>query len=121
MNHLPIRPLVPTYALAKMTAGHVKVALSGDGGDEVFGGYPKYLMGHDRSGRIPGHRMLDRSLRGLNWRPRGMSHLYWRTLTPERSHLLVLGPVWRLSRIPKGSSTGSRGPLSPSRSNFRLL
>lgn len=75
--------VVPTYALAKMTAGYVKVALSGDGGDEVFGGYPKYLMGNDRSSGIPGHTLLDRSLRMMNWRPRGMSHLYWRTLRPE--------------------------------------
>lgn len=75
--------VVPTFALAKMTAGHVKVALSGDGGDEVFGGYPKYLMGNDQSSPIPGYGLLDRSLRMLKWRPRGMSHLYWRTLSPE--------------------------------------
>src|SRR5262245_13913717 len=74
---------VPTYALAKMTAGHVKVALSGDGADEVFGGYPKYLLGDAHPWRIPGHRVLDASLRTLSWRPRGMSHLYWRTLTAE--------------------------------------
>lgn len=74
---------VPTFALARMTAGHVKVALSGDGGDEVFGGYPKYLLGNDRSAPVPGHGILDRSLRILNWRPRGMSHLYWCTLNSE--------------------------------------
>lgn len=72
---------VPTYALAKMTAGHVKVALSGDGGDEVFGGYPKYLLGDTHRWRIPGHRLLDAGLRTLPWRPRGMAHLYWRTLS----------------------------------------
>jgi len=75
--------VVPTYALAKMTAGHVKVALSGDGADEVFGGYPKYLLGDSHPWRIPGHRMLHASLRTLGWRPRGMSHLYWRTLRPN--------------------------------------
>ncbi len=39
--------LVPTYLLSRFTRKHVTVALGGDGGDEVFAGYPMYF----------GHRM----------------------------------------------------------------
>ncbi len=35
--------LVPTYLLAKVASEHVKVVLTGEGADEVFGGYPRYL------------------------------------------------------------------------------
>jgi asparagine synthase (glutamine-hydrolysing) len=34
--------IVPTYFLSKMTRRHVTVALAGEGGDELFGGYPTY-------------------------------------------------------------------------------
>src|SRR2546426_5555845 len=54
--------ILPTFLLAEAAREHVKVVLSGEGADELFGGYPTYL-GHRAAGlyrRIPGRG-------GLRW------------------------------------------------------
>jgi asparagine synthase (glutamine-hydrolysing) len=47
--------ILPTYLLAEAAREQVKVVLSGEGADELFGGYPTYLGHHAAGlyGRVP--------------------------------------------------------------------
>src|SRR5215813_2461550 len=54
--------LVPTYLLSRFTRKHVTVALGGDGGDEIFAGYPMYFGHYMARAYLTMPRLLRRGL-----------------------------------------------------------
>jgi asparagine synthase (glutamine-hydrolysing) len=70
---------IPTYLVSAMTRKHVTVALSGDGGDELFAGYNRY-------------HLTQRFWRALSLMPRSLRHAAAATVTavrPDRWTLLA--------------------------------
>jgi asparagine synthase (glutamine-hydrolysing) len=85
---------VPSYYVARMTRQHVKVALNGDGGDESFAGYERYLgsMVADRFRWVP--PVL---LRGLG----GLATLLCPPSLPRRSRFRQAGRFLQVAGLPR--------------------
>jgi asparagine synthase (glutamine-hydrolysing) len=70
---------IPTFLVSQMTRSHVTVALSGDGGDELFAGYNRYTQGARaahiaRKLPMPGRKALQHALTALS--PTSWSKLF---------------------------------------------
>ena len=89
---------IPTFLVSKLARQHVTVSLSGDGGDELFAGYPRYFISRDIWQKI-------------GWIPRGLRNVAGKgitTLSPKSWNSVFRRMEYALPATLKQSNPGDR-------------
>lgn len=97
---------IPTFLVCNLASQNVTVSLSGDGGDELFSGYRRYDLGHDRFVRYEKGRALWGKVDGIS--PLGRK-LFSKAISATKAKLLGSELRWLVSLLPKYGFVGALG------------